>query len=53
MVQDHFPGGENMNLFFNSDIVNLLLKTNVRTKKACDVVILECFNCRWEGGEVG
>ena len=35
-----------MNLLFNSDIMNLLLKTNVRQ-------ILECFNCRWEVGEVG
>ena len=29
-----FPGGVNMNLLFNSDIVNLLLKNNVGTKKA-------------------
>ena len=27
VVQDHFLGGGNMNLFFNSDIVNVLLKT--------------------------
>ena len=25
----HFPGGKSMNLLFISDIVNLLLKTNV------------------------
>ena len=26
--RDCFPGGENMYLLFNSDILNLLLKTN-------------------------
>ena len=28
VVQDRFPGGKNMHLLFNFDIVNLLLKTN-------------------------
>ena len=27
-VRDRFPGGENMNLLFNSDKVKLLLKNN-------------------------
>ena len=27
VVQDRFPGGKNMHLLFNFDIVNLLLKT--------------------------
>ena len=27
---DHFAGGENMGLFFDSDMVNPLLKTNAR-----------------------
>ena len=48
-----FPGMENMNLLFNSDIVNLLLKTNVGRDRRTNVVILDCFNCWWEGGEVG
>ena len=52
MVQDCFLREENINSLFNSDIVNILLKTNVGTKKA-NVVIFDCFNCRWEGGEVG
>ena len=34
-----------MNLHFDSNIVNLLLKTNVE-KRRPDVFILECFNCR-------
>ena len=37
VVQDRFLGGENMNLLFNSDIVNLLLKTNEGREKA------ECY----------
>ena len=28
MVRDRFAGEENLNLLFDSDIVNLLLKTN-------------------------
>ena len=28
MVEDRFSGGKNMNLLFNSDTVNLLLKNN-------------------------
>ena len=49
MVQDRFLG-ENKNLLFNSNIVKLLLKTNVGREKTC--FYFECFNCRWEGGEV-
>ena len=26
MVGEYFPGGENVNLLFNSDIVNVLVK---------------------------
>ena len=29
------------------------VKNNVRRHKRPNVVILECFICRWEGGEVG
>ena len=39
--------------FKRSDIVSFLLKTNVVRKINCNVVILEYFNCCWEGGEVG
>ena len=42
-----------MNLLFSSDIANLLFKTNVERERRPSVVILECFNCRWEDGEVG
>ena len=38
--------------FKRPDIVNPLLKTNVGRERRCNVVILECFNCCWEGGEV-
>lgn len=38
--------------FKRSDIVSFLLKTNVVRKRRCNVVILEYFNCCWEGGEV-
>ena len=48
-----FLGTGNMNLLFNSDIVNLLLKTNVGRERRTNVAILDCFNCWWEGGEVG
>ena len=37
-----------MNLLFNSDIMNLLLKN-----RKPNVVILEFFNCRWGCGEAG
>ena len=37
-----------MNLLFNSDIMNLLLKN-----RRPNVVILEFFNCRWGCGEAG
>ena len=39
--------------FKRSDNVNVLLKTNVLRERRCNVVILECFNCCWEDGEVG
>ena len=42
-----------MNLLSNSNIMNLLLKINVGRGKRPNVVILEWFDCRWEGGEVG
>ena len=37
-----------MNLLFNSDIMNLLLKN-----RRPNVVLLEFFNCRWGCGEAG
>ena len=33
--------------------MNLLLKTNAGRDRGDNVVILECFICRWEGCEVG
>ena len=46
-----------MNLLFNSDIVNLLLKTKCwggggeETKaKFCYFISFECFNCVWVDG---
>ena len=48
-----FPGRENVNLLSDSNIMNLLLKINVGRGKSPNVVILEWFDCRWEGGEVG
>ena len=38
-VQDHFLGGENMDLLSNSDIVNILLKTNVGRNRTPNFVI--------------
>ena len=35
------------------DIVNLLLENNEEKDRRPSVVILECFNCQWEGSEVG
>ena len=32
--------------------MNLLLKANVGRNRRSIVVILDCFNCWWEGGEV-
>ena len=54
-VGDRFPGGENMNLLYNSDIVSLLLKTNAGRDRRPNFVclifcILECFNCWWVVG---
>ena len=51
MVQDRFLGEKDMILLFNSNIVTLLLKTNVGREKTC--FYFGCFNCSWEGGEVG
>ena len=56
MVRDRFPERQNMNLLFDSDIVNLLLKTSrVRNRRpSCYFCNLECFNCQWVGcGDVG
>ena len=33
--------------------MNFLLKINVGRDRRSNVVVLECFNCRWEGVEVG
>ena len=48
MIADCFPGVENMNLVFNSDVLNLLLKTNWRRGTMAKFVIffrLEYFDC--------
>ena len=43
-----------MNLLFDSDTVNLLLKTNGVRNRRPSFVNLECFNCQWVGcGGVG
>ena len=60
MVQDCFLREENINSLFSSDIVNILLKTNVGTKKA-NLLFLSALIVdgkveklgRWEGGEAG
>ena len=60
---DGVGGRGDMRLLYNSEIVNLLLKTSVGTGRRPNVVILECFICqcgegghgkmeRWEGREV-
>ena len=36
---DHFPGGRNIDLFFDSDMVNTLLKTNARRDRQLNCVI--------------
>ena len=36
---DHFPGGRNIDLFFDSDMVNTLLKTNARRDRQLNYVI--------------
>ena len=51
MVQDCFLGEKNMNLLFNFNNVHLLFKTMWGDKRP--VFILEYFNCKSEGGEVG
>ena len=33
--------------------MNFLLKVNGRRDRKPSFVILECFCCRWEGGEAG
>ena len=56
MVQDSIPGGENMNLLFNSDIKNLLLKTEGLMLLFWSALIVDVRMVRlgrWEGGEVG
>ena len=61
VVQDRFLGEKNMNLLFNFNTVNLLLKANVGRERT-NVFILECLGGTvvklwrqesWEGGEVG
>ena len=42
MVQDRFLGEKNMNLLFNFNTVNLLLKANVGRERT-NVFILECL----------
>ena len=44
MAQDRFLGRENMDLVFNSDIVNLLLKTNARRDRRPNSVIFEVWS---------
>ena len=54
MVRDRFSERQNMNLLFDSDTVNLLLKTNGVRNRRPSFVNLECFNCQWVGcGGVG
>ena len=50
MVGECFPGGENVNLLFNSDIVNLLLKFNEGRSKR---VFFSVWNAFIVGGWVG
>ena len=57
MVQDRFPGGENIDLLFNSDIVNFLLETNRGERQKAFffslfffIYSLKCSNCQWVGG---
>ena len=41
-------GGDSMNFFLNSDIVNLLFKTNCgRGKRPNFVIFVACCNCWW------
>ena len=49
VVQDHFLGAVNMNLLFNSDIVNLLLKTKGGGDRRPNSVIFVAWSAlgRW------
>ena len=53
-VRDRFPGGQNMNLLFHSDIVNLLLKANGGRGRKPDFVIFVDWSALivvgWGGG---
>ena len=41
MYEDRFPGGSEVHLLFNSDIVNSLLKTTGReTRPAFDILVV-------------
>ena len=42
-VKDCFPRGENMNLFFDSDMVNPLLKTNMGRDRRLNFVRRQLF----------
>ena len=52
MVQWLASQGENMDLLFNSDIVNLLLKTSGGETEGliCYFCCLKCSDCQWVGG---
>ena len=50
---DCFLGGENMNLLFISDIVNLLLKTNSKRLKIPNFVIFVIWSTLIIGGGWG
>ena len=49
MIGDCFPVGESINLLFNSDIVNLLLKDNGVEAESLILLFccLECLNYQW------
>ena len=46
-----FPRSGNLSLLQNHVIVKVMLKNNAGKDRRLYVVILECFVCRWEGGE--
>ena len=52
VVRDRFLGGENMDLVFNSDIVNLLLKTNAGRDRRPNSVIFEVWSALIVDGRV-
>ena len=52
VVWDLFPGGENKDFAFQFWYCEPSLKNQCGERRP-NVIILECFNCRWEGGEFG